>query len=633
MCGIGGAIARDEQVNTARVVAMSAALEHRGPDDQGLWTHDNVALCHRRLAVVDLSPAGHQPMLSADGDWVVSYNGEIYNADSLKQELAAAWRGTSDTEVLIEAISAWGVEATCAKLVGMFSLAAFNIKTRQLYLARDRIGIKPLYYGVTASHFVFTSEVHALKPFRSELSINHDAIASHLRFSFIPAPASIYREIKKLTPGHILQIDTSNISDQKTYAFWDIEQVALQPPSTLSEDDILDELHATLRTAVGSRMIADVPLGAFLSGGYDSSLVCALMQEQASSPIRTLTIGFDDPKYNESGHAQAVADHLGTEHTELIVSETDLLDAVAQLPQLMDEPFADSSILPTYLVARMARQHVTVALSGDGGDELFWGYHRYFTAQRLWRVIDKVPAVVADTLSSLCLSRTTQKMTSTIPAPAWGGRAGMLNQKLAAAGELLGANRKQVFYEALLSHWKDPTQVLIKGTSQTTAYNDPGHWSMLMDDMARMGWQDTVTYLPDDILTKVDRASMAVSLEARVPLLDHRVVELAARIPAQMKERDGQGKYALRQILARYIPKELTDRPKMGFGVPLDQWLRGPLQEWAQDLISPSRLGPQGLFESKVVANLMDDHLAGVSNNSAKLWDVLMVQVWLDANT
>lgn len=632
MCGISGLVAYRGKPDTQRAVAMSTALEHRGPDDLGLWTEGPVALCHRRLAIVDLSPNGHQPMLSANQRWVLSYNGEIYNGAELKQALAIPLRGTSDTEILIEAIAAWGVFETCRRITGMFSFAAFDKATGRLYLVRDRMGIKPLYYGRVADQFVFASELHALRPFRSELTLDHDAIAAQLVFSYVPGPASIYQEIKKLTPGTILELDTQTAASPTAHTFWDPKSVASLSCDDSTDEELIDTLHNTLRTAVGDRMVADVPLGAFLSGGYDSSLVCALMQEQANSPIKTFTIGFTDPRYNEADHARAIADHLGTQHTELIVTEKDLLDAVDQLPRLMDEPFADASILPTFLVSKMARQHVSVTLSGDGGDELFWGYHRYFTAQKLWRVIGHVPDLLAHPIAAICKHRLTQSITAKISAPAWGGRAGMLNQKLAKAGALLAANKKQDLYESLLSHWEDTSSVLIKGVKRPNAYNEPDHWTQALGDLPRMAWQDTLTYLPDDILTKVDRASMAVSLEARVPLLDHRVVAQATALPDHLKIRDGQGKYALRRILSRYIPPHLTDRPKMGFGVPLETWLRGPLRDWAMDLINPARLADESIFVPETVTQLMHDHQNGIANNAAKLWDVLMVQVWLETH-
>ena len=632
MCGISGLVAYHGTPDTRRAVAMSTALAHRGPDDQGLWTEGPVAICHRRLSIVDLSPNGHQPMISADQRWVLSYNGEIYNAAELRSALSASFRGTSDTEVLVEAIAAWGVPETCRRIIGMFSFAAFDKAAGRLYLARDRLGIKPLYYGMVNDHFVFASELHALRPFRSELNVDRDAIATQLALSYVPGPASIYNEISKLTPGTVLEINTQTTATPKTHTFWDPESIANLATDEASDEDLIKRLHDTLRAAVSDRLVADVPLGAFLSGGYDSSLVCALMQEQSSTPIQTFTIGFTDPRYNEAAHAQAVADHLGTQHTQLMVTERDLLDAVDQLPRLMDEPFADASILPTYLVAKMAREHVTVALSGDGGDEVFWGYHRYFTAQRLWRIVGRVPRLLAHPIAAVCKHRLTQQLTAAIPAPAWGGRAGMLNQKLAKAGELLGAGQKQFLYESLLSHWDDLSSVLIQGAKKTTAYNAPDHWTTALDDLPRMAWQDTLTYLPDDILTKVDRATMAVGLEARVPLLDHRVVAQAAALPARLKVQDGQGKYALRRILAHYLPPELTDRPKMGFGVPLETWLRGPLRDWAMDLTNPTRLADEAIFAPATISRLMDDHQKGISNNAAKLWDVLMVQVWLDAN-
>jgi asparagine synthase (glutamine-hydrolysing) len=381
-------------------------------------------------------------------------------------------------------------------------------------------------------------------------------------------------------------------------------------------------------------MIADVPLGAFLSGGYDSSLVCALMAEQSTQRVKTFSLGFEDPRYNEAAHAGRVAAHLETDHTELYVSADDLLDSMQELPRLMDEPFADSSILPTYLVSKMARADVTVALSGDGGDELFWGYGRYYTTQKLWQKIRLIPAPVGKGLAALLTNQKLNNLTAGIKAPAWGGREGLMNQKFAAASELFEATtHHQAFYESLMSHWKNPQDILLQATQElTTPYNDINHFSQSFQPFARMAWQDTAAYLPDDILTKVDRASMAVSLEARLPLLDHRVVELAASLPAAMKYQNGESKWALRRILERYVPRELTDRPKMGFGVPLDSWLREPLQDWAENLLAARHLDDQGIFDSDPIRVLWQDHLDGRANNAAKLWDVLSLQNWLATN-
>ena len=633
MCGIVGIVGLSAQPQ--QIERMLDTLLSRGPDDSGVWNEDNVALGHRRLSIVDLSAAGHQPMVSNNGEWVLTYNGEIYNADMLRSELSAPWRGHSDTEVLVEAIAQWGVQAATEKLIGMFAFAAYHRPSKALYLVRDRLGIKPLYYGWAGKDLVFGSEVRAFKPWQQDLAINRDALASYLRHNYLPAPSSIYQQISKLPPATCLRIDTTQGPSQSptTTTYWQLADIARQ--SQLEGDDatLLAELEATLIAAVQSRLVADVPLGAFLSGGFDSSLVCALMQANAERPVRTFTIGFSEPGFNEAEHALKIAQHLGTEHTELYVNESDLLDSVERLPDMLDEPFADSSLLPTYLVCALARQHVTVALSGDGGDELFWGYERYQTSRLLWQRLAKFPRSARQLGAKAASNTLLLKLARHLKAPAWGGRASTLDQKLATAAELTGAADEQDLYRALISHQRQPNNLVIEGHECPTVYSARDHWTSNLDSEERMAWQDTLAYLPDDILTKVDRASMAVSLEARVPLLDHRVVELAARLPAHLKRQGTTTKWALRQILARYVPPELTERKKMGFGVPLDSWLRGPLRSWATDLLSPERLHSEGIFETNKVTHLLEAHMADRANHGARLWDLLMVQLWLDTQS
>lgn len=634
MCGIAGFVSQ-VPAEVQRLQLMTDQLVHRGPDDVGHWCYENVGLGHRRLAIMDLSSAGHQPMHSGDGNWVIIFNGEIYNAASLAQELNAPLRGHSDTEVLVEAISRWGVKETVPRLIGMFAFAVFHIPSKRLFLCRDRLGIKPLYWGWIGNELAFASEVHAFKGWRDKLEVNRDAVASFLRYGYTPAPSSIYSQIHKLEPATILELSAAVGAQVKLThtTYWDLPEIAGQISSVKPEEELLEELHAVMKQAVKDRMIADVPLGAFLSGGIDSSLVCALMQEQTTQKVKTFTIGFEHPDFNEALHAKSVADHLGTEHTELYISEKEVLATVDKLFHLLDEPFADSSLLPTFLVSQLARQHVTVALSGDGGDELFWGYHRYATTQALWRKIRRVPKPVRGLIRTITTNGTVQGLTRNIPAPSWGGRKASLNQKLKSAGELIGCESEQSLYHGMMSQFKDPESFLLTGHSLPTAYNQSSHWSQRHHGMARMAWQDTVVYLPDDILTKVDRASMRVSLEARVPLLDHRIVELAARLPSTMKTRPGQPKYALAELLARYVPRDVTDRPKMGFGVPLHDWIRGPLREWTCDLLSEQSLRFTGLFNEQSVQSLLTHHMNGTANNASKLWNVLMIQYWLTANS
>jgi len=505
------------------------------------------------------------------------------------------------------------------------------IREQILWLCRDRLGIKPLYYGWVDHQFVFASELQAIKCIARQLLLNHDAISSFLRYSYIPAPASIFTGIHKLQAGELLRLETANITADTapdTLRYWNL-QCHAQTKLDLDEVAAEERLHELIRTAVSDRLVADVPLGAFLSGGFDSSLVCAIMAEQSHDPVRTFTIGFRDRRFNEAEHAAAIAKHLGTRHTELYIEEQDMLDAVSELPKLNDEPFADPSILPTFLVSQMARREVTVALSGDGGDELFWGYNRYHTAERIWRAIKPIPPSLRAMLGSTMASPVVQSISRHLPAPAWGGRRGRLNQKLAAAGELLSSDSQWDLYHRLVSHWKNPSTICLHGEDLPTPYNDASHWSHDLPPLARMAIQDTLTYLPDDILTKVDRASMNVSLEARVPLLDHRIVEFANQLPDELRHKPGQPKYLLKKILNRYVPASLTDRPKMGFGVPIDTWIRGPLKSWALDLLSPATLRAQNILDPEPIDALLQQHMQGRANNSAKLWDVLMLQAWL----
>ena len=632
MCGIAGLLQTDNPPDLDMLKRMSQTLVHRGPDDQGTWHDERIALAHRRLAVVDLSPAGQQPMVSADDRWVVIYNGEIYNAESLRQQCGQTqWRGRSDTEVLLACIAHWGVQQTAERLTGMFAFAAYDRQANEIWLCRDRLGIKPLYWGWCGEHFLFASELHAFSATGLPLQIRPAAVGSFLRHGYISGPASIYEGVNKLAPGTILSLRLDAAEPGQApieKAYWSLQRHA-DTGLELEEASATSQLHELLRRAVADRMIADVPLGGFLSGGFDSSLVCALMQEQSSGPVSTFTIGFEEPRYNEARHAKDVARHLGTDHTELYVSEREMLDAIAKLPQLCDEPFADSSVLPTFLISQLARTKVTVALSGDGGDELFWGYNRYALTERMWASIARVPAPVRKLISGVSRHSLTQAITRHIPAPAWGGRKGTLNQKLRAAGELLHAPTQQAFYEDMLSHWKTPQEVMLHYAELVTPFNDATSWTRQHPFTAAMALQDTLTYLPDDILTKVDRASMLVSLEARVPLLDHRIVEFASSLPAHLRRRPGQPKYLLKQILNRYVPAQLTDRPKMGFGVPLDTWLRGPLKDWAWNYLTPSAIADTGLLNPAPVQALWHAHQQGHANNAARLWNVVMLQAWL----
>ncbi len=586
MCGLCGFLTlhADTNSNTANATLkrMTAQLHHRGPDDSGIW-HDadaQLGLGHTRLSILDLSPEGHQPMHSADGRFVLVFNGEIYNHRALRLELGQAetgiaWRGHSDTEVLLAAIVRWGLEAALKRSNGMFALALWDRQERRLQLARDRLGEKPMYYGMAGRTLLFGSELKALRVHPAWIGeIDRDALSLLMRHMYIPAPYSIYRGIAKLTPGTFITFSAAQGLREmpQPVAYWSAQQVlesCWQNPLKLSDKEATDALDELLRDAVGLRMEADVPLGAFLSGGIDSSTVVGLMQAQARQPVRTFSIGFREDGFDEAQYARAVAAHLGTDHTELYVEPEQARAVIPDLPTLYDEPFADSSQIPTFLVSRLARQHVTVALSGDGGDELFGGYSRYGLGLNIHRQITRVPRPLRRPLGMAVGLLPTGLMS---PHPA---------ARLELLADILKEPRTELLYRDMISHWRRPDQVVINSHEPATVLSDPAQWPALPDFLHFMMYTDLRSYLPDDVLVKVDRASMGVSLEARVPLLDHRVAEFAWRLPGQQKRRNGQGKWLLRQVLDRYVPRPLIDRPKKGFGVPIDSWLRGPLRDWA----------------------------------------------------
>ncbi|WP_192499233.1 asparagine synthase (glutamine-hydrolyzing) [Skermanella pratensis] len=644
MCGICGFVEPSgRRAPESLVRAMADALAHRGPDGDGVWADEaaGVAFGHRRLAIVDLSPLGRQPMESADGRLVLTFNGEIYNYRELRADLEAGGlrlRGQSDTEVLVEACAAWGVGRTVRRLIGIFAFALWDKSVRRLTLVRDHLGVKPLYWGrvgadgrgegsgAAAGGVMFASELKALRVHPGwSPGLDRGALASYLRFSYVPGPHTIYRGVAKLPPGSMLTWEPG--TEPRTERYWDMRAVAGVPPRDLDPASATAELEALLGDAVGRQMVADVPLGAFLSGGVDSSTVAALMQARSGRPVRTFSIGFDVAGYDEAVHAKAVACHLGTDHTELYVGRDHARDVIPRLPDLFDEPFADSSQIPTYLVSEMTRRHVTVALSGDGGDELFAGYHRYFWADAARRRLDRLPrglrGFAASALSAPPESAWDRGF-GLLPGRIRPGRAGERMHKLAA---LLAASGPDEVYRGLLSHW-DPAEIVRGAEEPHGVLWDGSVAGEIPDFLRRMQFLDTVTYLPDDILAKVDRASMAVGLEARVPLLDHRVVEFAALLPASLKVRDGQGKWLLRQVLYRHVPRELVERPKMGFSVPLDGWLRGPLRDWAEDLLDERRLAEDGVLDPGPVRRRWAEHLAGTHDHRDRLWSVLMYQAW-----
>ncbi len=647
MCGIAGFWpTRPPPDVEAAIRGMAGALRHRGPDHQGFWLdrENGLALGHRRLSILDLSPEGDQPMESHSGRFVIVFNGEVYNYRELLDELRQSGamiplRGHSDTEGMLAAIEHWGLHEAVDRFVGMFAFALWDRRERDLYLVRDRLGIKPLYYGWVDGAFVFGSELRAVRAypgFRAE--VDRGAVSLLLRHNCIPAPYSIYRGIHQLLPGHSLVVRSPAPHAGVPVPYWSAARVAEQGsarPFLGTDDDAVGELDRLLREAVRLRMIADVPLGAFLSGGVDSSVVVALMQAQSDRPVRTFSIGSHDRGFDEARHAKAVARHLGTDHTELYVSPDDALSLVPRLPELFDEPFADSSQIPTYLVCELARQQVSVSLSGDGGDELFAGYNRHLWGGRVWSWMSRVPVSVRRAGSRALggvAPRTwddlLRRASPLLPSALNHRMPGYKLQKLAG---LLSAESPEELYRRLASHWTDPASLVLGATEPQTALTDVSRRSGLRDLTTRMMYLDLITYLPDDILTKVDRASMAVSLEARVPLLDHRVVEFAWTLPLSMKIRNGRSKWVLREVLHRYVPRKLIERPKMGFGIPLHSWLRGPLREWAEDLLDERRLRQEGFFDPGPVRRRWAEHLSGKQDWQYHLWDVLMFQAWLKA--
>ena len=644
MCGLTGIFLANGPIDRGVLVAMAEVIRHRGPDDHGVWidAEAGIGLAHRRLSILDLSLEGHQPMPSTCGRYMIVFNGEVYNFKALQRELedvGCRFRGHSDTEVILAAISAWGLQRALQQFNGMFAFALWDRQERQLHLVRDRVGEKPLYYGWIGKTFVFGSELKALRvhpDFKSK--INHDSLALFLRHSYIPAPYSIYQGINKLLPGTIF---TLNQTDRNflpaPVPYWSAREVSEQgvsDPFTGSPDEAVAHLDSLLRDAVNLRMEADVPLGAFLSGGIDSSTVVAQMQAQSNRPVKTFTIGFYESNYNEANQAKEVAKYLGTEHTELYVRPGEAMAVIPRLPTLYDEPFSDSSQIPTFLISQLARQHVTVSLSGDGGDELFTGYNRYFWGQRIWGMIGWMPRGLRGMVANALTVVSPQKWDQTasvigllLPSKIKHRTPGDKLHKLA---EILAVDSPEELYRGLVSHWKDPTSLVFGGCEPPTFLTDKGQWANLTDFPHQMMYMDTVSYLPDDILVKVDRASMGVSLEARAPLLDHRVVEFAWRVPLSMKLRDGQGKWLLRQVLYKYVPRELVERPKMGFGIPIDNWLRGPLREWAEALLNERRLKTEGFFHPGPIRKKWTEHLSGRRNWQYLLWDILMFQAWLE---
>ena len=633
MCGIAGIISTSK-MSRDDIESMTSVLSHRGPDSSGIWisVEGNVQLGHQRLAVLDLSDAGHQPMHSSCSRYCISYNGEIYNANDIRNELQVngiTFRGTSDTEVVLEACARYGIVHAVQKFVGMFAFAIWDNQKKDLYLVRDRLGIKPLYWGRFGDLFLFASELKSLRRHPGwTVAIDRSALSTYIRYGYISAPQTIYQGIYKLEPGMMLKLTPGGTPDIQPY--WKMGDAILNGMHnrfTGEDEDIILTTEKILNEVITSRMISDVPLGAFLSGGIDSTTVVAMMQHNSTRPVRTFSIGFHEQGYNEAEHARKIADYLGTDHTEFYVTPEDAINVIPSLQSIYDEPFADSSQIPTYLVSSLTREHVTVALSGDGGDEVFAGYNRYIFAKNLVNRLDWLTPAGRKFIHYIIYNfppKFWTRLHSYLPGLR---NIPQLGNKLYKFADILDLEKSDI-YGKLTSQWFRPDEILIDGNKYFHERIVEKDLPIIETLIERMQYEDFTGYLPDDILTKVDRASMAVSLEVRVPLLDHRLVEHAWSLPLSMKIRNGKNKWILRQILNRYVPEHLVDRPKMGFGIPLDSWLRGPLREWAETLLDKNILNTQGFFNADAVHKKWNEHQSGDRNWQYQIWNILMFQAW-----
>ncbi len=650
MCGIAGILDSSLQSSAEKlqtdIINMTNTIVHRGPNGEGFWIDENVgiALGHRRIAINDFSSDGQQPVFFLDGCYVISFDGEIYNHKQLRISLeneGYRFRGNSAIEVALASIHKWGLEGAVSRFVGMFAFALWDIQKRQLHLVRDRLGEKPLYYGWVGERFLFASELkalHACSTFKAD--IDRNALALYLRHNCIPAPYSIYKGIYKLLPGSIITITSVQAGVYpEPHTYWSLRDVAETGNNNRfkgTDKEAIAQLDKLLKESVRYQMISDVPLGAFLSGGIDSSTIVALMQSQSNRPVKTFTIGLGESAYNEAENANAIARYLGTEHTELYLSPKDVMNVIPKLPILYDEPFADSSQIPTFLVAQLARQQVAVCLSGDGGDELFGGYNRHVWVPRIWNKIGWMPLSLRRGMARSLHKRSPaewdgifQRLQSVLPEKY---KQRLPGDKLHKLASILDAINPQMMYYSLVSHWKDAGYIVKGAEEPLTIITDEQKWALLEEFSEQMMYLDISSYLPDDGLVKVERACMGVSLESRSPYLDHRVVEFAWQLPISMKIREGKSKWILRQVLYQYVPSKFIDRPKMGFGIPIDNWLRGPLREWAEELLSESRLREEGFFQTEPIRQKWQEHLSGKRNWQHHLWDVLMFEAWLDSN-
>jgi len=647
MCGIAGILSARHRLPAddmqQLVHAMNTAQAHRGPDDQGKWIDDKAvcALAHRRLSIIDCDPSGHQPMKSANGRFVISYNGEIYNYQQIRQELLDAGveiAGGSDTGVLLAAIETWGIAATLPRMVGMFAFAVWDRHDQTLVVVRDRLGIKPIFWFENEGEVAFASQLKCIRLHPAcPQQIDCASLASYVRHGYVPGSRSILNGVQKLAPGHYVTIPLGG--EPVLTRYWDAREIAIgqmAEPYEHSFETAISDLDDLLSMAVGQRMIADVPLGVFLSGGIDSSLIASVMQKQSATPVKTFSIGFESKAYDESHHAAAIARHLGTDHVSLTATPSHALELVERLPEWYDEPFADSSQIPTLLLSKLTREHVTVALSGDGGDEVFAGYNRYFWAQRIWSAISPMPQWTRHGVRRAIGVMPVGPINSVGNLLSGLGMPRQLGDKLHKASRILSADSIDAVYRRLISQWDSPEMINLHDEPKSGVIWDDQLRHDIADPMARMQLLDMMTYLPDDILTKVDRASMAYALEVRVPLIDHRVIEFAWRLPRSFLVRDGKSKAILRALLYNHVPQQLIERPKTGFGAPIDEWLRGPLRDWAHDLLDPITLRDDGFFNVDQVTSALSRHQTGQSNMSYGLWTILMFQdwkrfTWLDA--